>query len=42
VRKVEDEFAKIGPPKLPKRRPLTVYLGGRKMNRNASPRKNSG
>jgi len=45
VKKVEDEFAKIGPPKLPqsKRRPVTVYLGGRKCNnRNSSPRKNSG
>ena len=42
---MEEEFAKIGPPKLPqsKRRPVTVYLGGRKCNnRNASPRKNSG
>ena len=50
---VEEEFAKIGPPKLPqsKRRPVTVYLSGRKANANvnnsynnrtASPRKNSG
>ena len=45
VRKVEDEFAKIGPPKLPhsRRRPVTVYLGGaRKNSHSSSPRKNSG
>jgi hypothetical protein len=44
VRKVEEEFAKIGPPKLPqsRRRPVTVYLGGRKTNHGSSPRKNSG